>query len=259
MPASKFSVLLSLALVGGSCSVAITTGIHGVLPKTHLHVHSFIARSPFQCGPGSHEAVAARLGHEPPAHNFPRDKAWHEAKAIIFCRNWKGESSDLPRDTEVRLLWSPRFFYVRIRARYQDLFIYPEANLRRQNLWQRDVAEIFLQTETTRLKQYKEFEISPNGNWLDLAIAPQGSSDLLCPVKTNTIIDQKRHVWIAQLAIPMHCLTVSFDPRTSWRLNLFRIEGRAPARFYSSWQPTNTSQPNFHVPEAFGTLTFSLD
>ena len=156
-------------------------------------------------------------------------------------------------------MWSPRFFYVRIRAHYQDLFIYPETNIRRGNLWQRDVAEIFLQPDTSKLKQYKEFEISPNGNWLDLAIAPEGTSDLLCPVKTNTIIDQKRHVWIAQMAIPMRCLTGSFDPSAPWRLNLFRIEGRAPARFYSSWQPTNTSQPNFHVPEVFGTLTFSLN
>jgi hypothetical protein len=259
MPASKFRALLSLALVGASCRVAITSDIRGVLLKYQLHGYSMVSQPPFQCPPGTREAVAARIGQVWPDLDFPPEKDWHAATPIMFCRNWRGESSGPPRETEVRLLWSPQFFYARIRAHYQDLFVYAETNIRRENLWQRDVAEIFLQTDTTRLKQYKEFEISPNGNWLDLAIAPEGASNLLCPVKTNTIIDQKRRVWIAQLAIPMHCLTERFDPRAIWRLNLFRIEGRAQSRFYSSWRPTNTSQPNFHVPEVFGTLTFSLD
>ena len=258
MLASTFRALLSLALVSGSCSVAIAGNIHSLLPKNQLHRHSIVAQTAFPCTPGTHEAIAARLGRARPRQDFPLDKEWQAAKPITFCRNWKGESSDLPRETEFRLLWSSHFFYVRIRAHYQNLFIYPETNIRRENLWQRDVAEIFLQTDT-RWKQYKKFEISPNGNWLDLAIAPEGASNLFCPVKTNAIIDQKSHVWVAQLAIPMHCLTDSFNPRAPWRLNLFRIEGRAQARFYSSWQPTNTLQPNFHVPDVFGTLTFSLD
>lgn len=258
MPACKSRALLSLALVGGSCRVAMTGDIHSVSLKNQERGHSIVGQPAFQCAPSTDQAVAARLGQMRPGQDFPLDKEWHMAKPIVFCRDWKGESSGPPRETEVRLLWSPQFFYARILAHYQDLFIYPEANIRRENLWQRDVAEIFLQTDTTQLKQYKEFEISPNGNWLDLAIAPPGASNLSCPVKTNTIIDQQRHVWIAQLAIPMHCLTEKFDPRAIWRLNLFRIEGRAQTRFYSSWQPTNTSQPNFHVPDVFGTLTFSL-
>jgi alpha-galactosidase len=39
-------------------------------------------------------------------------------------------------------------------------------------------------------------------------------------------------------------------------VNFFRCEGVAPNRFYSSWQPTRTPTPDFHVPEAFGTLRF---
>jgi hypothetical protein len=34
------------------------------------------------------------------------------------------------------------------------------------------------------------------------------------------------------------------------------VEGPSEPRFYSAWRPTNTGQPNFHVPEAFGWLVF---
>jgi hypothetical protein len=36
-------------------------------------------------------------------------------------------------------------------------------------------------------------------------------------------------------------------------LGLFRIEGLPDQRFLA-WSPPRTAQPNFHVPEAFGTL-----
>ena len=34
---------------------------------------------------------------------------------------------------------------------------------------------------------------------------------------------------------------------------LYRMEGKSP-RLYLAWSPTKTPKPNFHVPEAFGTL-----
>jgi alpha-galactosidase len=54
----------------------------------------------------------------------------------------------------------------------------------------------------------------------------------------------------------MKSITTHFNPKDSWRVNFFRVEGPAEPRFYSSWGPTNSPQPNFHVPEAFGILRF---
>jgi len=56
--------------------------------------------------------------------------------------------------------------------------------------------------------------------------------------------------------LPMRSLAPLFDPRAVWRVNFFRVEGAAEPRFYSCWRPTNSPQPNFHVPEAFGKLSF---
>lgn len=46
----------------------------------------------------------------------------------------------------------------------------------------------------------------------------------------------------------------------SWRVNFFRCMGaettEAARRSYLAWQPTQTAQPSFHVPQAFGELRF---
>jgi len=61
------------------------------------------------------------------------------------------------------------------------------------------------------------------------------------------------------LAIPMRALTAHFDPTKVWRVNFYRVEGKTEPRQYLAWQPTNTAQPNFHVPKLFGTLRFEAE
>jgi alpha-galactosidase len=227
------------------------------LPTSQSGQHPMAAHSEAHCAPATRAAVAAPLRRTPANKEFPNERDWRAAGPIVFCHDWKGEIPLPQRETEVRLLWSSQFLYVRFRAHYGELFLYPEENVRREQLWQRDVGEIFAQADTKVLKQYQEFEVSPNGDWLDLDIAPEGASNPMCPLATRATIDPEQQVWTAELAIPVKCITPSFDPDAVWRLNLFRIEGREPERFYSAWLPTNTSKPNFHVPEAFGTLSFA--
>jgi alpha-galactosidase len=47
-------------------------------------------------------------------------------------------------------------------------------------------------------------------------------------------------------------------PKTGdvWLGNLFRCVGTGISRGYLAWQPTLTDQPNFHVPQVFGSLNF---
>ncbi|MBN1567892.1 MAG: carbohydrate-binding family 9-like protein [Acidobacteria bacterium] len=187
---------------------------------------------------------------------LPDPASWQKAVPIIFCSDWRGENTDDLRETEVRMLWSYKFLFIRFRCRYREIYAYKGGNSRRDKLWMRDVAEIFIRPPGRRLRHYLEFEISPNGYWLDLDIAPNRKTILFCDLKSRAAIDPDASVWTAELAIPMNCLTAFFNPDDSWRVNLFRIEGSEPNRFYSAWHPTHTSQPNFHVPEAFGELHF---
>ena len=77
-------------------------------------------------------------------------------------------------------MWSAKTLYVRFECRYRELFLFDDAEegSRRDRLWERDVAEVFLQPDPKQPQFYKEFEISPNGLWIDLDILPDGQIDL---------------------------------------------------------------------------------
>ncbi len=81
--------------------------------------------------------------------------------------------------------------------------------------------------------------------------------ELKSELRRRVTLNEANKTWIAELALPMKSLVERFDPAASWRVNFFRVEGASEPRFYSAWQPTGTPAPNFHVPEAFGTLIFA--
>jgi hypothetical protein len=206
-------------------------------------------------GSSNNQIVAAKLQSVLDKDGLPIDAAWKNAKPIAFCSDWRGEYPDPQRQTEVRLLWSSESLFIKYHCCFREIYVYEGIPCRRDQLWLRDVAEVFIQPATDSLRHYKEFEISPNGDWLDLDINEGNKSILFCDLKSRAVCNAQGF-WIAELALPMNRLTKHFDPDQVWRLNLFRIEGREPNRFYSAWRPTYTPQPNFHVPELFGELHF---
>lgn len=188
---------------------------------------------------------------------------WATATPVMFCMDWQGRNPDPARTTEVRVLWTPATLYLRFACRYRGMFVFEDsdANGRRDHLWDRDVVEAFLQPDPSRPRHYTEFEVSPNGMWIDLDIAPreiypEGRKDLNCGLARSVWLDSEQRTWAAELAIPMKGLTANFDPAAVWRANFYRVEGPREPRFYSAWQPTKTAEPNFHVPTAFGKLRF---
>ena len=202
--------------------------------------------------------IAARLQNGPGPEGLPGTHEWGSASPIAFCADWRGSNPDPERETELRVLWSPEHLFARFRCRYRSIYVYEGRQGRRDRLWLRDVAEIFIQPEPDEIRKYREFEISPNGDWLDLEIAPGRKLILECDLKTRVEVDAQARVWTAELGIPLKNLTGRFNPGVAWRANVFRIEGEEPSRFYSAWQPTRTPEPNFHVPERFAELCFEL-
>jgi hypothetical protein len=190
------------------------------------------------------------------AHPSP---LWGRAQPISFCKDWRGENPDPGRQTQVRILWSDDVLYGRFECRYRELFLFEDADARgrRDQLWERDVAEVFLQADPLRQQSYKEFEVSPNGLWIDLDISSTGATDLGSGLSRSTFVDKKQRIWAAELAIPMQALTTAFNPAVPWRVNFFRIEGANEPRTYLAWKPTMTPEADFHVPEVFGNLLFT--
>ena len=189
------------------------------------------------------------------AHPAPE---WETAGPLRFSADWQGKNPDPELETEVRLLWSQTTLYLRFACRYRHLFVFGDcdANGRREHLWDRDVAEAFLQPTPSPQRYYKEFEIAPNGMWIDLDITPSGLSDLKSGLRRSIHLNEEKRVWAAEMAIPIKAISGNFDSAQAWRANFYRVEGTTEPRRYMAWRPTNTPQPDFHVPQAFGTLRF---
>jgi alpha-galactosidase len=215
-------------------------------------------------GPKSDElptAYALLLRESVEAAGFPSADCWKRAPAIRFEHDWRGEQADPQRATEVRLLWNEQTLFLRFLARYRELHVFPDARADgwRDELWERDVAEAFLQPGASDQRVYKELEVSPNGFWIDLNIAHGEKEEMRSGLRRRVAQDATARTWTAELAVPMRSLTTAFDPQRGWRANFFRVEGKTEPRFYSAWSPTMTQRPNFHVPEAFGHLVFRDD
>ena len=183
---------------------------------------------------------------------------WERAQPVSFCSDWQGKNPDPWRGTKVWLLWSEQNLYVRFECRYRNLYLFGDSdpNGRRNQLWERDVAEIFLQPDPSKPRFYGEFEVSANGMWIDLDIYAGGRSELNSGMQRSVWLDRSNRLWAAELEIPTQSLTTEFNPSMIWGVNFYRIEGKEP-RTYLAWQATGTQEPNFHVPEAFGELHFA--
>lgn len=204
------------------------------------------------------EVVANRIRQPMDDSGVPDTQMWSDASPCIFCKDWRGDTAYSELATEVRILWSPDTLFLRFDCHYRNIWVFEDSdpNGRRDGLWDRDVAEAFLQPDQFGTRNYKEFEISPNGMWVDLQISDQPRRDLKSGLKCAASIDETNKIWIGQWAIPMRSLTTNFDPSQSWKANFYRAEGKDPGRAYLAWQPTRTPEPQFHVPAAFGTLRF---
>src|SRR5438876_10253406 len=121
-----------------------------------------------------------------------------------------------------------------------------------------------VQTCALPIYVYREFEIAPTGDWVDLAIDRNRDiydADWNSGWQRQGRIDEKNHTWYAGARVPLHSVSEKkVAAGTTWRVNLYRIDGLGadPQRRFLCWQPTCVvnRDPN-HVPEHFGTLVFT--
>lgn len=188
----------------------------------------------------------------------PGDKNWQVGG--VFAEGDRDGKPVPGHRTEIRSRWTAKNLYFLFVCPYDVLYLKPEPSQTEETnqLWNRDVAEAFIGSDFEHIRRYKEFEVSPQGEWVDLDInrdAPRGEGgwkwDSRFEVKAR--IDAEKKVWYAAMRIPI----ASVDTRTpaaglEMRLNLFRCQGKDPDRKYIAWQAPHSG--TFHTPEAFGRL-----
>jgi hypothetical protein len=195
----------------------------------------------------------------------PGAPLWQGADSTFIVKDCAHEVEYPDLNTEVRGFWTDTDLYLFFRCPYKELNLFlPATGGPRAKIWDRDVVEMFLGDDWTNIRHYREFEIAPTGDWIDLAIDLDKKGDdsqWRSGWQTAAKIDSNAHTWYAAARIPLKSVSSqTVKPGTKWRANLYRIEGLGadPKRHFMCWQPTCVvhRDPN-HVPENFGTMVFA--
>jgi hypothetical protein len=187
---------------------------------------------------------------------------WAKAHAVQIDHYWSGERAPEGRHAEARILWSKKALHIRFVCNQTEPLIVsatPQTAQKTMGLWDRDVCEIFIATDSNVVERYLEFEVAPTGEWLDVAIdltTGKRESDWAFNSHMTTAARIEKERSTMAMRIPWNHWIHEPQKGERWRVNLFRCAGKDPGRGYLSWQPTRTPQPNFHLPQAFGSLAF---
>ena len=187
---------------------------------------------------------------------------WRGAGIASLERDTQGK--DVPNfHAEVRVRWTKDNLYFLFICPYDELYLKPSPSTIQETneLWNWDVAEVFISSNFSDIQRYQEFEVSPQGEWVDLDI------DLHKPhhevgwvwnsgFERTARIDHAVRRWYAAMKIPLSAI----DQRpaaagNTFRMNLFLSEGPPSKHHEVTWQSPMSN--TFHTPERFGLLKLS--
>jgi hypothetical protein len=190
--------------------------------------------------------------------------AWKEAKWVRFSHDAQGGPNYPQALTEVASRWSADYVYFAFGCKYTALNIYngEDISKERWELWDRDVAEAFINPQPERVNHYYEFEVAPNNMWIDLEIDKEKNPFTDAGWNSHfdhaTRIDERSKRWWCEMRIPVSSMNASrLYPGAEWRINFFRADGQGQGsqRRFLSWSTVPGSK-TFHVPERFGRIRF---
>src|SRR5450755_2310671 len=189
----------------------------------------------------------------------PTSSFWKGARPVVadldnFGKRVPGHS------TEVRSRWTAGNLSFLFICPYQQLHLkpHPVTSSETNELWNWDVAEVFIGADFKNIRHYREFEISPQGEWVDLDIdrsktRPEDGWTWNSGFQVSARIDGSAKIWYAAMRIPWAAID-SRPPSVGaeFRINLYRSQGPPTNHKAIAWQPTMNE--TFHVPERFGLL-----
>lgn len=203
-------------------------------------------------------AVSIRSDELQAAETNPNSCFWRGASVLSMQANSYGVL-EKGHETEVLLRWTGKNLYFLFICAYDELWLRsgdPVLDRPTDRLWEHDVAEVFVSPGDGTVHSYREFELSPRGEWLELDIAHRGDGEVARALlhsgfEVAARIDDSARKWFGFFRIPYNTI-IGRDAAVGdcLRINFFRSQGRKPTEI--AWQPTY--HQTFHVPSRFGAL-----
>jgi hypothetical protein len=189
----------------------------------------------------------------------PAGAVWTKAPRVTVDRSYLAEP--VPgTPTEIRSRWTKEHLYLLYICPYDELNLkpQPDRSVETPRLWNWDVGEAFIGSDFERIGRYKEFQVSPQGEWVDLDIdrdnpKTQAGAKWDSGFTVAARIDAQAKIWYGVMRIPFSAIdTRPPEKGRELRAGLYRIAGIDPQKKYYAWRPTG--QTSFHVPQAFGII-----
>lgn len=127
-------------------------------------------------------------------------------------------------------------------------------------LWEdSDVFEIFIGPDAAQRKMYKEFQVAPDGRWIDIDVFDAlGTSNhhWYSGCSARSFVESSEKTWISVLLMPWRCFDAGREYDGEWNVNFYRASGKFHGDELLSWAPVGTGPRCFHRPEHFGVIKF---
>ena len=197
----------------------------------------------------------------------PDSEFWQGIPGVVIDKSVLTDVKPAVR-AEIRSRWSDQNLYVLFIGNYQKLTLNPKPDLVNEtpHLWEKDCFEFYVGADFEHPNRYREFQVSPQGEFLDNDIDStvtrpglNGEERWNSNFKVKARIDEQNKIWCGEMQIPFAAIDAR-SPRAgnTLRVNMFRQDNLPTSdpdgrtRDFLAWQPPGVWNP--HHPEKFGTL-----
>lgn len=198
----------------------------------------------------------------------PNAAAWKTAKPTRASIDPMGKDQGL-NAYDFRILWTPDYLYFHFTCPYDALTLKPNPDTKNETyaLWDWDVTEVFIGADFNAHHRYREYQVSPQGEWVDLDIDRKAMNGPNA-VKWNSgfevaaKIDAAKKIWYGAMKIPAASVLKGVpgaparnEAGLKFRMNVFRLAGKGPVNGVGPsrsivWK--KIGNPSHHTPEVFG-------
>ncbi len=195
------------------------------------------------------------------------EPVWKKAREVALLRRPDGKPGDRAIRTTVRAGWDDAHLYFGFEV--QDPDVRSPYSKRDDTLWKADVVEVYLDPGADG-RDYAEIQVAPSGAVFDALFASHRKPDWPKAAKRDLGVRAAVQVhgtlngdgpdkgWTAELVVPIASLpgaAAGRPPSGKWRINLYRIDSRAPSSLSSmlAWAPAGG---DFHNLSEAGFIQF---
>ncbi len=242
----------------------VVTGDGADLLHAARPVH-FVGMAPFAIHRGGGTTTEVDLTKRPRLHapqgdavidGNGNDPAWAKAQPVTWDTDYAGNPTGVV--TKVRALWSKAGLTTLIELEESDLNVDTARPIavERSKLYDEDCAELFFTPDPSTPTHYYEVELGPLGHFFDIDVDRKAKREDVAwsaGLQIATTHDAAKRTATIEARLTAPEVLRALAKGRELPLGLFRMDGKSPRR-YLAWSPPRTPKPNFHVPEAFGTL-----